>query len=737
MKRLQFILIALLMAGNAMAMRTVVFNPATDKDMDTGGNVSATSFTLSKDGVTITVSLGTITDSQYRFYANSSVTVSPEIDWDELYEGEYGNYYGRLQKIEFICTSSGTAQYGPGNLDVVYNMPGGEYTWSGNVGTFDADGYNARDNYYLVANSQVRCTEIRVTVYANEEVISLDNALNVTGGNIHFTSQGSYHWITVNEGGRTYAQSGNAGVASSSSVLTATVTISQTYTLLFDFKAWGEGSAYDQCIFSVDGVVQFSYGARQNDWETYSVDLSPGTHTLTWSYTKDSSVNPTGDYFAVDNVALRIQLDPVLNVADGNIHFTTGGDYPWTAVTSGGRTYAQSGNAGIASSSSVLTAIVDVVWNSTLSFDFKAWGEGSSYDVCEFFIDGVQKFKYGARQNDWETYSVDLSPGTHTLTWSYTKDSSVNPTGDYFAVDNVSIRAKLAPLRGDVNGDGNVNITDVTDLIDYLLSGNTSAVNLVAADVNGDNNVNITDVTDLIDYLLSGAWLDETIITVNGVSFKMIYVEAGTFTMGATPEQGPAYDQEKPAHPVALSSYWIGQTEVTQALWKAVMGSNPSHFNTNLQCPVEVVSWDNCQTFISRLNQLTGMKFRIPTEAEWEYAARGGKNSRGYKYAGSNTLDNVAWYNENADDMTHPVAQKAPNELGLYDMSGNVWEWCQDWFGSYSGEAQINPTGPASGTERVMRGGSWNAPFGGCRLSVREEFEPSLASNFFGLRLAL
>ena len=226
-------------------------------------------------------------------------------------------------------------------------------------------------------------------------------------------------------------------------------------------------------------------------------------------------------------------------------------------------------------------------------------------------------------------------------------------------------------------------------------------------------------------------------ITVNGVSFKMVAVGGGTFTMGATSEQGSdAYSDESPTHSVTLSDFAIGETEVTQELWKAVMGSNPSYFSgTNL--PVEKVSWNDCQTFISKLNNLTGKNFRLPTEAEWEYVARGGNKSKGYKYAGSNTFGDVAWYYGNSSSMTHPVKQKLPNELGLYDMSGNVWEWCQDWYGSYSSSAQTNPTGSTSGSYRVLRGGSWISDARDCRVSSRGNTTPTNTYNFLGLRLAL
>lgn len=225
--------------------------------------------------------------------------------------------------------------------------------------------------------------------------------------------------------------------------------------------------------------------------------------------------------------------------------------------------------------------------------------------------------------------------------------------------------------------------------------------------------------------------------SVNGVSFKMVYVAGGTFTMGATSEQGgDADNEENPAHYVTLSNYYIGETEVTQALWKAVMGSNPS-FRKGVALPVEQVSWDDCQEFVRRLNVRTGRHFRLPTEAEWEYAARGGSKSRGFKYSGSNNLDEVAWHKDNSGKKTHPVARKRPNELGLYDMSGNVWEWCSDWYGSYSNSAQTNPTGPNTGSDRVRRGGSWSYNAWFCRVSDRYFNYPSFRYYCLGFRLVL
>ncbi|MBS7372479.1 MAG: formylglycine-generating enzyme family protein [Muribaculaceae bacterium] len=217
----------------------------------------------------------------------------------------------------------------------------------------------------------------------------------------------------------------------------------------------------------------------------------------------------------------------------------------------------------------------------------------------------------------------------------------------------------------------------------------------------------------------------------------MIAVEGGTFTMGATEEQGSdAKSNEKPTHQVTLSSYYIGKTEVTQALWEAVMGSNPM-ISKGAKFPVGYVTWEDCQEFITKLNELTGKKFRLPTEAEWEYAARGGNKSKGYKYSGSNTINDVAWYKDNSKSLIQAVATKAPNELGIYDMSGNVEEWCSDRFGKYSSDSQSNPIGPDSGSYRVCRGGCYGDAAQYCRVSYRDLYNPASNSYHLGLRLCL
>ena len=223
----------------------------------------------------------------------------------------------------------------------------------------------------------------------------------------------------------------------------------------------------------------------------------------------------------------------------------------------------------------------------------------------------------------------------------------------------------------------------------------------------------------------------------DGISIDMVKVEAGTFMMGATPEMEKPDSDEKPLHQVTLTNdYYMGKYEVTQALWQAVMGSNPSYFKGD-NLPVEQVSWKDCQKFISKLNKMTGRKFRLPTEAEWEYAARGGKKSRSYQYSGSSNISDVAWYDGNSGSKPHPVGTKQANELGIYDMSGNVYEWCSDWYGSYSSSSQTNPTGADSGSCRVFRGGCWINFARRCRLSYRDHNTPDERFYDLGLRLSL
>ncbi len=218
---------------------------------------------------------------------------------------------------------------------------------------------------------------------------------------------------------------------------------------------------------------------------------------------------------------------------------------------------------------------------------------------------------------------------------------------------------------------------------------------------------------------------------ITGMEF--IYVPEGTFMMGDI--FGDGHDNEKPVHKVQLDGFCMGKYQVTQGQWKKVMGNNPSYFQKGDDYPAESVSWDNAQEFIKKLTRMNNGKynFRLPTEAEWEYAARSGGKKE--KYAGGDDIDAVAWYEKNSAKSTHPVGKKTPNGLGIYDMSGNVWEWCQDWYGSYSADFFTNLTG--AGSHRVLRGGSWRFAAWNCRSAGRGRIVPRIKSWYIGFRLVL
>ena len=220
----------------------------------------------------------------------------------------------------------------------------------------------------------------------------------------------------------------------------------------------------------------------------------------------------------------------------------------------------------------------------------------------------------------------------------------------------------------------------------------------------------------------------ETLLNLN---LDMVYVQGGTFDMG---EAAVGYDWAQPVHKVTVSSYHIGKYEITQAQWKAVMGTSPSMF-TGDNLPVEKVSWIEAKEFCDSLSKKTGKKYTLPTEGQWEFAARGGTKSKGYLYSGSNAVEDVAWYSDNSNSTTHAVGTKAANELGIYDMSGNVWEWCADWYAPYSSDAVTDPTGPDTGTLRVIRGACWDYFADDCRVSNRGGNYPISRENFIGFRV--
>ena len=283
----------------------------------------------------------------------------------------------------------------------------------------------------------------------------------------------------------------------------------------------------------------------------------------------------------------------------------------------------------------------------------------------------------------------------------------------------------------------NLQITLTKETIEESSVNETSQRSQKRVNQQAEVNLSQPTITNQVTSSVASNSNTISISVKDGVSIDMVKVEAGTFMMGATSEMKDPDIDEKPVHQVTLTNdYYMGKYEVTQALWEAVMGSNPSKYKGD-NLPVEMVSWNDCQEFISKLNSMTGRKFRLPTEAEWEYAARGGKKSRSYQYSGSSNISDVAWYDENCGSTTRAVGTKRPNELGIYDMSGNVWEWCHDWYSSYSSLSQMNPIGAISGACRVRRGGSWDNSVWYSRSSSRSYDTSDYSRINLGLRLAL
>ena len=251
--------------------------------------------------------------------------------------------------------------------------------------------------------------------------------------------------------------------------------------------------------------------------------------------------------------------------------------------------------------------------------------------------------------------------------------------------------------------------------------------------------------------------LQEVVVTINTVKFVMKCVKGGTFMMGAQHNNvnelnydPKSFDWEGPVHSVTLDSYYIAETLVTQALWQAVMGSTPMPENhqwneqdgLGANYPAYNVSYLDSEKFVEALNVIpeikaAGIVFRIPTEAEWEFACRGGLSTKGLRFSGSDKVDDVAWFDYNSNGQVHPIKEKQPNELGLYDMGGNLFEWCYDWYTRYSGESLVNPQGPATASRRVLRGGCWNYSSRNCRSSYRLNDSPHHADSYYGLRLAM
>jgi len=321
--------------------------------------------------------------------------------------------------------------------------------------------------------------------------------------------------------------------------------------------------------------------------------------------------------------------------------------------------------------------------------------------------------------------ATDITPTSVTLS-GYISDAGEPPyfeKGIYISkTKDPTVNAKKVIASGTDEDIFKIEITDLTPYSTYYVC--TFATNKQGT-VYG-NNISFSTFNIPVTF------------TVHDVSFNMILVENGTFTMGCTDNECFSWVSNTPAHQVTLTKdFYMGETEITQELWVALMNDNPSHFNEGGDYPVEMVKWDDIQEFITKLNQLTGKSFRLPTEAEWEYAARGGNKSKGYIYSGSNNLNAVSWNFDSAEWTTHPVGRKKPNELGIYDMSGNVNELCSDWSEEYSEEPVIDPTGPESGLVHIMRGGCFTFQILEHQVSCRSYLYPDDAGFHVGFRLVL
>lgn len=379
----------------------------------------------------------------------------------------------------------------------------------------------------------------------------------------------------------------------------------------------------------------------------------------------------------------------------------------------------------------------DDLENLTLEVEDVAYGRLSLYatpDGADIIIDGVFRGK--------TPQTLELSAGKHEVELSITGYNPKVQTVYIEEMETEVINVVLSKTR---------EITVITDKDgdDVFVDGKLAGVSPLKVELDfGEHVVKATrgskSASTKIDVKQVGGedvvrlrLLGNETYTVNGVSFVMVSVRGGTYNMGVLFNSDPdAGTDEDPLHEVTLNDYYIGKFEVTQELWKAVMGSRKGSFKGN-NLPVENVSWDDCQNFINTLNQLTGGNFRLPTEAEWEYAARGGEKSKGYKYSGSNNVNDVAWYSKTTNDSgTQQVGIKKPNELGIYDMSGNVWEWCYDFHAYYPSDPQLNPTGPKSGDHRIIRGGSWYIEAKNARVTKRGHRKPNERDKYIGFRLA-
>ena len=529
-------------------------------------------------------------------------------------------------------------------------------------------------------------------------------------------------------------------------------------------------------VKGADVYVDNIFKGVTNDNYMFTVDdVVPGNHKITIKYGA-SSAEQTVDVNS-GNVSFRVEVNTatsrpqyvVFNLepkyatvfVDGK-PLTTGstgvattvlqnGIYSWRAIANG--YHEQSGTFTVSGAK--------VVENVNLVID-AAMVTISAGDGVEIWVNNEKKgnspwrgqlfsgtYIFEARKAGHRTTTLSQSITSSQPEQSYTLDTPTPIIGTI----NISSEPAMADVYIDGKSVGQTPMfTDVLvgeHTVELQLSGYSSQKQtvLVAEGQTASVSATLSKVVAAAPAMSAPASVSSSSGKFDG--FDMVFVKGGTFTMGATSEQGgDAESDEKPTHSVTLSDFYIGKYEVTQSQWEAVMGTTVAQQRdkeykdwplrgVGPDYPMYYVSWEEVQTFIQKLNAKSGKKYRLPTEAEWEYAARGGNQSRGYKYSGSNDIGSVAWYTSNSSSKTHPVGQKQPNELGIYDMSGNVYEWCSDWYGNYSSSSQTNPTGPSSGSSRVLRGGSWSNNARYCRVSNRGIIIPSSHPDRHGFRLVL
>jgi len=466
--------------------------------------------------------------------------------------------------------------------------------------------------------------------------------------------------------------------------------------------------------------------------------------SVVWQITKSGT-----EYYRSTTTTSPFSLTSSTLSTDGTFTITA------TVTTQCGKSYSLSGSytytnktctkaTGITASVQTLTPlnlnlalvgtisdIASVVWS--ISKSGTTIYESSSITSSPFSIasnaittDGLFNIVASITSTCGETYTL-------TTTYNYTKSCS-KPTGiEVVSLADTPLDLTLK-LTGTTSDIASVAWSVEKNSVSYYQSGSQTIAPFTVTTPTLTTDGTFTITAQLVDkcgtsYTLTTSY---TYTISSSLIIPMIYVEGGTFQMGSTTTGNP---DEEPVHSVTLSNFSIGKYEVTQAEWKAVMGANPSYFTPCDNCPVEYVSWNAIQTYLKKLNALTGKIYRLPTEAEWEYAARGGKLSKGYFFSGSNTIDDVAWYWSNSSYKTHVVGQKTPNELGIYDMTGNVYEWCSDWYGSYTASSQTNPTGPSSGSYRVMRGSCWNIERPYCQVTIRNNLSSHIGSTVVGFRV--